>query len=38
VRADPKPDDEIAMFLCNSAIVIANSHGPYVSDERLELQ
>ena len=25
VRADPKPDDEIAVFLRNSAIVISDS-------------
>ena len=37
VRADPKPDDEIAVFLRNSAIVIADSYGPDISDERFEL-
>ena len=26
VRADPKPDDEIAVFLRNSAIVISDSY------------
>ena len=36
VRADPKPDDEIAVFLRNSAIMISDSHGPDVSDKRLE--
>ena len=35
--ADPKPDDEIAMFLCHSAIVIADSHGPNVPDKQLKL-
>jgi hypothetical protein len=38
VRADPKPDDEIAVLLCNSAIVIADSHRPDVASKRLELQ
>jgi len=37
VRADPKPDDEIAVFLRNSAIVIADSYGPDISDKRFEL-
>ena len=37
VRADPKPDDEIAVFLRNSAIVIADSHKPDISDKRFEL-
>ncbi len=37
VRADPKPDDEIAVFLRNSAIVVADSHGPDISDKRFEL-
>jgi len=37
VRADPKPDDQIAMLLRKSAIVITDSHGPDVSDKRLEL-
>ena len=37
VRADPKPDDEIAAFLRNSAIVVADSHGPDISDKRFEL-
>ncbi len=37
VRADPKPDDEIAVLLCNSAVMIADSHGPDVSDKRFEL-
>jgi hypothetical protein len=36
-RADPKPDDEIAVLECKSAIMIANPHGPDVSDKRLEL-
>jgi hypothetical protein len=38
VRADPKPDDKIAVFLRNSAIVISDSHRPHVSDKWLELQ
>ena len=38
VRADPKPDDEIAMLLSNSAIVITDSHGPDISDKRFELR
>ena len=37
VRADPKPDDEIAVFLRNSAIVISDSYGPDISDKRFEL-
>ena len=37
MRANPKPDDEIAMLLCNSTIMIADSHGPDVPDKRLEL-
>jgi hypothetical protein len=37
VRADPKPDDEITMLLCNSTIMITDSHGPDVCDKRLEL-
>ena len=37
VRADPKPDDEIVVFLRNSAIVIADSYGPDISDKRFEL-
>jgi hypothetical protein len=37
MRADPKPDNEIAMLLCNGAIVITYSHGPDVSDERFKL-
>jgi len=37
VRADPKPDDEVAVFLRNGAIVIADSYRPDVSDKRLEL-
>jgi hypothetical protein len=37
VRADPKPDDEIALFLRNSSIVISDSCGPDVSDKRFEL-
>jgi hypothetical protein len=37
VCADPKPDDQIAVLLCNSTIMIANSHGPYVFNKRLEL-
>ena len=37
VRADPKPDDEIAVFLRNSAIVISDSHEPDISDKRFEL-
>jgi hypothetical protein len=36
LRADPKPDDQIAMLLGKSAIVITDSHGPDVSDKRLE--
>jgi hypothetical protein len=38
VRADPKPDHEIAMFLCNSAVMISKSHRPDVAGKRLELQ
>ena len=38
VRADPKPDDEIAVFLRNSAIVISDSHEPDISDKRFELR
>jgi hypothetical protein len=37
VRADPKPDDQIAMLLCNRTIMIADSHRPDVADKRLEL-
>jgi hypothetical protein len=37
VCADPKPDDEIAMFLRNSAIVIADSYAPDISDKRFEV-
>jgi hypothetical protein len=37
VRADPEPDDDIAMLLCNSATMIADSHGPDVSNKRFEL-
>jgi len=37
VRADPKPDDEIAVLLRNSAIMIADPYGPDVSKQRLEL-
>ena len=37
VCADPKPDDEIPVLLCNSAIMIADSHGPDISAKRLEL-
>jgi hypothetical protein len=37
VRADPKPDNEIAVFLRNSAIVVTDSHGPDISDKRFEL-
>jgi len=37
VRADPKPDNKIAVLPCNSAIVIADSHRPDVSDKWLEL-
>jgi hypothetical protein len=37
VRADPKPDHEIAVLLCDSAIVIADSHRPDVSDKWVEL-
>ena len=38
VCANPKPDDEIAVLLCNSTIVIADSHRTYVAGKRLELQ
>ena len=38
VRADPKPDDEIAMLLGNSTIMVADSHGPDVSDKRFKLR
>ena len=37
VCADSKPDDEIAVLLCNSAVMIANSCRPDVFDKRLEL-
>jgi hypothetical protein len=37
VCADPKPDDEIAVLLCNSAIMIADSHGPDIPNKWLEL-
>jgi hypothetical protein len=37
VRADPKPDNEIAVLLRNSAIVISDSNCPDVPDKRLEL-
>jgi len=37
VRTDPKPDHEIAVSLRNSAIVVADSRGPDVSDKRFEL-
>jgi hypothetical protein len=37
VRSDPKPDDEITVFLPNGAIVIADSYGPDISDKRFEL-
>ena len=38
VCADPEPDDEIAVFLRNSAIVISDSYGPDISDKRFELR
>jgi hypothetical protein len=37
VCADPKPDHEVAVLLCNSAITIADSRGPDVSNKWLEL-
>ena len=37
VRPDPKPDNEIAVFLRNSAIVISDSHEPDISHKRFEL-
>jgi hypothetical protein len=37
VCANPKPDDKLTMLLCKSAIVIADSDRPDVSNERLEL-
>jgi hypothetical protein len=38
VRADPKPDDQIAVLLRNSAIVISDSYRPHISDKRFELR
>ena len=38
VRTDPKPHDEIAVLLCDRAIMIADSHRPDVSDKGLEMQ
>jgi len=37
VRVDPKTDDEIALLLHNGAMVIADLHGPNISDKRIEL-